>query len=127
MKDTWRGHLEFLYGAERASMTGAGLDRLVEEHRGALGREDPSGANRGEGPPGGAGAAGELTEKDMMLIAYGDQVTAPGEPPLRTLEKFARSQLKEIVSAIHVLPFYPYSSDDGFSVIDYKEGILFVD
>ncbi|HVR37120.1 MAG TPA: sugar phosphorylase [Methylomirabilota bacterium] len=120
MRDTWRGHMEFLYGAERASTAGAGLDRLVEEHLGALEREDPSGANRGEGPPGGAGAAGELTEKDMMLIAYGDQVTVAGEPPLRTLETFARSQLKEIVSAIHVLPFYPYSSDDGFSVIDYK-------
>jgi sucrose phosphorylase len=26
-----------------------------------------------------------------------------------------------VVNGVHLLPFYPYSSDDGFSVIDYKQ------
>ena len=26
-----------------------------------------------------------------------------------------------MINTIHILPFYPYSSDDGFSVIDYKK------
>ncbi|MDY6830697.1 MAG: sugar phosphorylase, partial [Thermodesulfobacteriota bacterium] len=31
----------------------------------------------------------------------------------------ARTRLKDAFSAVHVLPFFPYSSDDGFSVIDF--------
>ncbi len=29
--------------------------------------------------------------------------------------------MKGVVNTIHILPFYPYSSDDGFAVIDYKK------
>ena len=39
--------------------------------------------------------------------------------PLQSLNAFLQSNLKDVVSGIHILPFYPYSSDDGFSVIDY--------
>ena len=42
-----------------------------------------------------------------------------GEAPINTLHKFARTYLKEAVSTIHFLPFFPYSSDDGFSVVDF--------
>ncbi len=42
-------------------------------------------------------------------------------PPLRTLAEFCDQHLRGVVSGIHILPFYPYSSDDGFSVIDYKQ------
>ena len=59
------------------------------------------------------------SEKDVILITYGDSLRQPGEAPLRTLHRFATDHLQEIVSAIHILPFYPYSSDDGFSVVDY--------
>lgn len=59
-----------------------------------------------------------VSERDTMLIAYGDHVRRAGEPPLATLhETLARLRLP--VSSLHILPFYPYSSDDGFSVIDY--------
>ncbi|MBU0676814.1 MAG: sugar phosphorylase [Verrucomicrobia bacterium] len=61
------------------------------------------------------------SEKSVYLITYGDMVTAPGERPLQTLHRFANQYLKDAVDTIHILPFFPYSSDDGFSVIDYRE------
>ncbi|MFB5662679.1 alpha-amylase family glycosyl hydrolase [Alteribacillus sp. HJP-4] len=54
-----------------------------------------------------------------MLITYGDQIREPGEKPLASLHSFLNRYVSDIVSAVHILPFYPYSSDDGFSVIDY--------
>jgi glucosylglycerate phosphorylase len=60
-----------------------------------------------------------LTEHDVILITYGGQVIQPGGIPLRTLDKFLERYLRGYISGVHILPFYPYSSDDGFSVIDY--------
>lgn len=60
-----------------------------------------------------------LCERDAILITYGDQVVEPGVAPLRTLDGLATRHLGGAISTIHILPFYPYSSDDGFSVIDY--------
>jgi sucrose phosphorylase len=68
----------------------------------------------------GGGEAREGGEGDAILITYGDQFRAPGEAPLRTLADFARRHLGGLISTIHILPFYPYSSDDGFSVVDYR-------
>jgi len=62
-----------------------------------------------------------LSSKDVLLISYPDQVRQPGCVPLRTLADFAKQWLTGIVSAIHVLPFYPWSSDDGFSVKSWFE------
>jgi glycosidase len=59
-----------------------------------------------------------LSEKDAVVIAYGDHLKRPGEVPLITLGDVLQ-RLDLPVSALHILPFYPYSSDDGFSVIDY--------
>ncbi len=61
----------------------------------------------------------DLTEEDAILITYGDQVRRDDEVPLATLHDFANETLKGTLNTIHLLPFYPYSSDDGFSVIDY--------
>jgi glycosidase len=61
----------------------------------------------------------QLTEEDVILITYGDQFREPHRSPLQSLNAFLQSNLKDVVSGIHILPFYPYSSDDGFSVIDY--------
>lgn len=60
-----------------------------------------------------------FTEKDIVLISYADSIKGENETPLQTMHTFAKKHLKDIFSAIHFLPFYPYSSDDGFSVIDY--------
>jgi glycosidase len=64
--------------------------------------------------------ADRVTQADAILITYGDQVNEADQPALRSLGDFLNSHLKGVVSGVHILPFYPYSSDDGFSVIDYK-------
>ncbi len=59
-------------------------------------------------------------ERDAVLIAYGDHVRAPGEHPLHTFQEFlARHRFDDLFNVVHLLPFFPHSSDDGFSVIDY--------
>ncbi len=62
-----------------------------------------------------------LTHQDAILITYADQVRQPGILPLQSLDSFARAYLAGLVSCIHLLPFFPASSDDGFSVIDYRQ------
>ena len=56
---------------------------------------------------------------DVWMITYADSLQRAGEAPLHTLRRFLDEQLAEVVSGVHVLPFYPYSSDDGFAVSDY--------
>lgn len=60
-----------------------------------------------------------LSERDALLIAYGDHIRKTGEAPLATLHRFL-NDLETAANGLHLLPFYPYSSDDGFSVIDYE-------
>jgi sucrose phosphorylase len=60
-----------------------------------------------------------FSQNDVVLITYADSLIEPGRVPLRVMGDFARRFLKRGFSAIHFLPFFPYSSDDGFSVIDY--------
>lgn len=60
-------------------------------------------------------------QRDTVLIAYGDQVSAKGEPPLATLRSvLTATGVAPLFSTLHLLPFFPFSSDDGFSVIDYQ-------
>lgn len=61
-----------------------------------------------------------LTERDNLLITYGDQVTEAGRPPLAVLTEFLERHVGDIVTGVHLLPHFPYSSDDGFSVIDHR-------
>ncbi len=60
-------------------------------------------------------------EEDVLLIAYPDAIRSKHKTPLATLNWFLNTYLKSTFSMIHLLPFYPYSSDDGFSVIDYRK------
>ena len=68
----------------------------------------------------------QLSEQDAVLITYGDQLRSGdlpregGSTPLGTLTEFCNTYLPGIISTLHLLPFFPYSSDDGFSVIDYR-------
>ena len=63
--------------------------------------------------------AWDLDEADAVLIAYPDQLRTQGEAPLRTLARFVEEYLPGLVNTIHVLPFFPSSSDDGFRVVDH--------
>lgn len=61
------------------------------------------------------------SEKDAFMITYGDSIKKDGEAPLKTLANFYHHRLANVINSIHILPFFPYSSDDGFSVIDYMQ------
>lgn len=58
-------------------------------------------------------------ETDCWMISYATSIHEAGEPGLKTLTRFCDRHLPEAINGLHVLPFYPYSSDDGFAVIDY--------
>lgn len=100
-------HLQLLYGAETAAMVAERLDRMLAAFPADAGGARPSAHPR-------------VSHQDAILITYGDMVQAEGARPLTTLAHFLENHLARLVSAIHLLPFFPYSSDDGFAVIDYK-------
>ena len=62
---------------------------------------------------------GFFSQEDVVLITYGDSLQKAGQAPIATLHEFAANYLKGAISTIHFLPFFPYSSDDGFSVMDF--------
>lgn len=61
-----------------------------------------------------------FTESDIALICYGDSFRSPDIKSLQALQHFLKSYIQDTISIVHLLPFFPYSSDDGFSVIDYR-------
>ncbi len=61
-----------------------------------------------------------LSHKDIVLITYGDQVNRANEPSLQTLYDFMTDHLHGVINSVHILPFYPASSDSGFSVVNYS-------
>jgi glycosidase len=105
-----QGQLAFLYGQETGTLYLDKLRRILSRF-----------VQRNPGLRRGSVAPGErLTEADAILITYADQVTEPGKPPLQTLAEFLDGRLRGAINGVHILPFFPYSSDDGFSVIDYS-------
>lgn len=95
-----------LYGAHRA-------DRLLERFTMMIGRY---GVGVNPRP-----ATARWSERDVVLITYADMVQQEDERPLVTLRRFCTLHLKGLISTVHILPFSPWSSDDGFSVIDYRQ------
>ena len=65
--------------------------------------------------------ANNFNERDVFLITYGDLIHDRNKKPLQALSEFSFKHLKGIVNTLHILPFFPYSSDRGFSVIDFKQ------
>ncbi|MCP5003649.1 MAG: sugar phosphorylase [Planctomycetes bacterium] len=61
-----------------------------------------------------------FSERDVVLITYGDLIHEEGVSPLTTLSKFCGIYLKQSINTLHILPFYPYTSDKGFSVLDFE-------
>ncbi len=103
--DRIQARLSRLYGGAAAD-TFTKISRLAERF----------GQLRGK-PPANASL---WSERDAVLITYGDQVRAENQAPLSTLTAFLAEQgLADRLSTVHLLPCFPYSSDDGFSVIDY--------
>jgi glycosidase len=108
LEEKLQAHLSFIYGAEAAGSILTELQCRLDAFRRRYPQPDAP-------PP----AAERITQADAILITYGDQIREPGQPAFLSLAQFLESRLRGIISTVHLLPFYPYSSDDGFSVIDY--------
>ncbi len=93
-----------LYGEQLGKATAEMLVELIARHT-------PN--------PNSRSASSTLSERDTLLITYADQVSEPEVAPLRTLASFCEQRLADVISGVHLLPFFPWSSDDGFSVKDY--------
>lgn len=58
---------------------------------------------------------------DVIMISYGDALHETGKPALQTLHRFLHEPCEGLISGVHILPFFPYSSDDGFAVSDFYQ------
>lgn len=97
-------YLSSLYGEEKAPQLLDRVHRIMDGYRSRIHARN-----------------GDLTEKDSILITYGDQLSSSAEKPLQTLGEFCKRNLTGVIGGLHILPFYPWTSDDGFSVIDYRQ------
>ena len=95
--------LERIYGKQKAAAAAERIAALVEAF----------------GPVSAPHGREFFTQTDTILITYGDSLQQPQEPPLQTLHRFAKDHFKGIFSGIHLLPIFPFSSDDGFAVTDF--------
>ena len=60
------------------------------------------------------------TEQDSFLITYGDTIISDDRHPLLNTLRFLDEKLEGVVNGVHILPYFPFSSDDGFAVSDYE-------
>ena len=92
--------LESLYGTENAAATASRIEEMISDSR--RGRTRPH----------------LWDQADTWVISYPDQFHRKGEHPLASLRRFFDSHLHPVFNGVHLLPFHPWSSDRGFSVID---------
>ena len=94
--------LKKIYGEEKGRLAFTKISSLMEKY--------PANQKRKNG---------YFSQEDVILITYGDTLNKNGEMPLITIHEFANKFLSGVFSHIHFLPFCPFSSDDGFSVMDF--------
>lgn len=104
MKNKILDKVNFLYGEEKSQYIYNEIVKLIEKYNGLHDVKDSS---------------VWVDEKDIYLITYGDNIQEEGKSHLKTLHDFFNKHLNGIINNVHILPFYPYTSDDGFSVVDY--------
>ncbi len=98
-----RKHIELLYPTTVEECM-QGIRMLTEHYKNSIRKESP-----------------ELTSRDIIMISYADSFQQKGLSPLQGLKKVMDTYLSDSLNSLHILPFYPFSSDDGFSVVDYKK------
>ncbi len=108
-----RGRLVLLYGEKTADEYLPQLERILKVHY-AHKPDELIEQDRDFNP------AARFTEKDIIMITYGDLLRGKQHSPLASLAYFLKRPLKDVVNTIHILPFFPYSSDRGFSITDFR-------
>lgn len=101
--DSVRTRLRRLYPSEQAEPLAEELVALALRYRAQI-----------------APAIAGWSERDAFLITYGDTIRGGGHAPLRALADFLHRHLNGALSLVHLLPHFPFTSDDGFSVVDYR-------
>ena len=100
-----RSRVDYLYGTDTGAEVERRIHRLLNTHRQLRTRI----------------VEGSLwSQDDVVLITYGDSIQSSTHNPLQTLHEFLNTYLADAVSMVHILPFFPWSSDDGFSVTDFR-------
>ncbi len=107
------GRLSFLYGKIVAKAYMPELERIIEVYyahksQKLIEREKE------------AKTKDRFTQEDIILITYGDLLCGDEQTPLAELAKFCDTYLEGTINTLHLLPFFPYSSDRGFSIIDFE-------
>ena len=105
--------LRFLYGDTSADKYMPQLERILKVHHA---HKPPEMIEKEKGYD----PKERFSEEDMILITYGDMVKGPGETPLSALHNFVNTYNRGAINTLHILPFFPYSSDRGFSVVDFN-------
>ena len=100
--------LKKIYGDRGALQAARLLDELIEKYTGKL-ESGSSDGRRGD----------YFDQSDVVLITYGDSLFSSQGSPLSALHSFLQQRVRDCFSSVHILPFFPFSSDDGFSVCDY--------
>lgn len=97
--------ISFIYGEENAEEITQRILQYIDDHKEQRTRSVT-------GP--------YWTYRDIVLITYGDTIQSATRPPLQTLRYFMTRYLPVEFSMLHILPFFPWSSDDGFSITDFR-------
>ena len=95
--------LERVYPPETAEWLATQIFALIKDTLCPSGREDLK----------------KWNHNNVLLITYGDTVCDGDRSPLSVLAEFLETHLYDTITGVHILPFFPYSSDDGFAIIDY--------
>lgn len=107
------GRLRFLYGEAVAKAYMPELERILKvyyAHKPQKMIDKEKNFDPGE----------RFTEEDVILITYGDLFHSKDQSPLATLARLCDTYLKGTINTLHILPFFPYSSDRGFAIIDFE-------
>ncbi len=113
---TIKEQLAFLYGREKAATCFEELKRILGVHFAYKTPEMIAWDHKFD-------PASRFTGRDIILITYGDLICNCNskKPPLQALSDFFKSYLKGAINTVHILPFFPYCADRGFSVIDFEQ------
>lgn len=106
-----REHLIELYGQDQAKLALPKIMGLLAKFRGDRCEANEKNPIR----------RGQLSEKDIILITYADQFSSAEVATLQSLQEFLATYIGDTFSGVHILPFFPYTSDDGFSISDYRQ------